>query len=142
MERISKHCKLENKKRCKIYLDIVQIDKFKSVEEKMRMKRILILNGAPKKNGNTAALIKAFRFTITGTLKTAVDRLYDIQRNHGFEEAKRETAFLMTSGGPAEMNPLAIQWYQMFEQMGWKSLGAVLGTGKEDEARKLGASIH
>ena len=172
------------------------------------MKKILILNGAGKKNGNTAALINAFKegaesagndvkefylhtmnikgcmdcqgcagkpkgdltpcvqkddmqqiydayvdcdvvvfatpvywFTISAQLKTAVDRLYAIQRNHGFEAASKETVFLMTSGGSAEMNPLAIQWYQMFEQMGWRSLGAVLGTGKEIEARKLGASI-
>lgn len=172
------------------------------------MKRILILNGAGKKNGNTAALVNAFKsgaeaagnqvtefylhamnihgcmdcqgcarkpkgdpapcvqkddmqqiydaytdcdivvfatpvywFTISGQLKVAVDRLYAIQRNHGFDAAAKETVFLMTSGGPAEMNPLAIQWYKMFEQMGWKSLGAVMGTGKEDEARKLGERI-
>ena len=172
------------------------------------MKNIVILNGAGKKNGNTAALIKAFKvgaesagnevkefylhsmnirgcmdcqgcarkpkgdpspcvqkddmqqiydaymdcdvvvfatpvywFTISAQLKTAVDRLYAIQRNHGFDAAAKETVFLMTSGGPAEMNPLAVRWYQMFERMGWKSLGAVLGTGKEEEAKKLGESI-
>ena len=171
------------------------------------MKKILILNGAGKKNGSTAALINAFKagaesaanevkafylhamnikgcmdcqgcarkpkgdpapcvqkddmqkiydayidcdvvvfatpvywFTISAQLKTAVDRLYAIQRNHGFDAAAKETVFLMTSGGPAEMNPLAIQWYQMFEQMGWKSLGMALNDA--DEARKIGISIH
>ena len=171
------------------------------------MKKIVILNGAGKKNGNTAALIKAFRegaeavgntvtefylqtmningcmdcqgcarkpagdprpcvqkddmqqiydafnacdvvvfatpvywFTISGQLKMAVDRLYAIQRNHGFDAAKKETVFLMTSGAPAEMNPQPIAWYQTFEQMGWKSYGMALndaGTAKE-----IGAGIN
>ena len=171
------------------------------------MKKIVILNGAGKKNGNTAALIKAFRegaeavgntvtefylqsmnikgcmdcqgcarkpagdpqpcvqkddmqqiydafnacdvvvfatpvywFTISGQLKMAVDRLYAIQRNHGFDAAKKETVFLMTSGAPAEMNPQPIAWYQTFEHMGWKSYGMALndaGTAKE-----IGAGIN
>ena len=78
-------------------------------------------------------------FTISAQLKTAVDRLYAIQRNHGFDAAAKETVFLMTSGGPAEMNPLAIQWYQVFEQMGWKDLGMALNDA--DEAKKIGISI-
>ena len=173
------------------------------------MKKIVILNGAPKKNGNTAALVKAFQegaesagnevtafylydmnikgcldcqgcarkepghphpcvqrddmdliydaydaadivvfaspvywFTITGTLKIAVDRLYAIQRNRGFDKVKKDTVFLMTSGAPAEMNPQPIEWYDTFENMmGWKSLGKILGTGREAEARALGASL-
>lgn len=173
------------------------------------MKRIVILNGAGKKNGNTAALIKAFMdgaesagnevkefylqtmsihgclncqgcarkqkgdlhpcvqkddmdqiyeackeadilvfaspvywFSVTGTLKTAVDRLYAPQCNWGSAGFKKETAFLMTSGAPAEYNPLPVEWYRYFEQqLGWKSLGMVLGAGRTDEARKLGASI-
>ena len=49
---------------------------------------------------------------------------------------------VMTSGSPAEYNPLAVEWYRYFERMlGWKSLGMVLGTGKTEEARKLGGSI-
>ena len=81
-------------------------------------------------------------FTITGTLKTAIDRLYAVQRNQGFDAVKKETVFLMTSGAPAEMNPNAIDWYKTFETMGWKSLGMVLGTGKTEEAKQLGASIQ
>lgn len=172
------------------------------------MKRILILNGAGKKNGNTAALIKAFTegaessgnevkefylqtmnihgcldchgcsrkqkgdphpcvqqddmnqiyeaftdcdmlvfaspvywFDITGTLKTAVDRLYAVQSNLGFEACNRDTVLLLTSGAPTEQNQISIQWYNVFGQLGWKSLGMVLGTGKTEEARELGASI-
>ena len=171
------------------------------------MKKIVILNGAGKKNGNTASLIKAFRegaetagnivtefylqtmnikgcmdcqgcarkpagdpqpcvqkddmqqiydafnacdivafatpvywFTISGQLKMAVDRLYAIQRNHGFDAARKETVFLMTSGAPAEMNPQPVTWYQTFEQMGWKSLGMALND--VDEAKKIGLSLQ
>ena len=172
------------------------------------MKKIVILNGAGKKNGNTAALIKAFRegaeaagnnvaefylqsmnikgcmdcqgcakkpagnsqpclqkddmqqiydayfdcdvivfatpvywFTISGQLKTAVDRLYAVQRNHGFDAAKKATVFLMTSGAPAEMNPQPIAWYQTFEEgMGWKSYGMALNDA--EEARRIGSGIR
>ena len=173
------------------------------------MKKVVILNGAGKKNGNTAALVKAFRegaeeagneveefyihamnihgcidcqgcarkpagdpapcvqkddmqqiydafvdcdvvvfatpvywFSISAQLKLAVDRLYAVQRNQGLDAAVKETAFLMTSGAPAEMNPQAIEWYRTFEkQMGWPSLGMALGTGKVAEAREIGARI-
>ena len=173
------------------------------------MKKILILNGAGKRNGNTAALIKAFTegaesagnevrefylqtmnihgcmdchgcarkqkgeqhpcvqqddmntiyeafaecdvlvfaspvywFTITGTLKTAVDRLYAVQSNIGLEACNRDTVLLLTSGAPTELNPQPIEWYRTFSKIGWKDLGMVLGTGKTEEARALGASIN
>ena len=170
------------------------------------MRKILILNGAGKKNGNTAALIKSFRegaeasghevkefflqnmnihgcmdcqgcarkpagdpqpcvqkddmqqvynafaecdvvvfatpvywFTVSGQLKLAVDRLYAIQRNYGFDACKKETVFLMTSGAPAEMNPQPVTWYKTFEQMGWNNLGMALND--MEEARRIGLSI-
>ena len=78
-------------------------------------------------------------FTISGQLKTAVDRLYAIQRNRGFDAAKKETVFLMTSGAPAEMNPQTIAWYQMFEQMGWKRCGMALNDA--GAAKEIGAAI-
>ena len=171
------------------------------------MKKIVILNGAGKKNGNTAALIKVFRegaeavgntvtefylqtmnikgcmdcqgcarkpagdpqpcvqkddmqqiydafnacdvvvfatpvywFTISGQLKMAVDRLYAIQRNHGFDAAKKETVFLMTSGAPADMNLQPVTWYQTFEEMGWKSLGMALNDA--EAAKRIGQYIQ
>ena len=48
---------------------------------------------------------------------------------------------LMTSGAPAEMNKMPIEWYHMFEQIGWKDLGTVLGAEKAEEAKALGANI-
>lgn len=173
------------------------------------MKRIVILNGAGKRNGNTAALVKAFAegaesagnqvtefylhgmdikgcmdcqgcarkepgdahpcvqrddmdriyevyadcdvlvfatpvywFTISGQLKTAVDRLYAIQRNWGMDAAKKDTVLVMTAGAPVAMNVNALGWYEVFEKgMGWKSLGMALDTGSTEEARALGAGI-
>ena len=78
-------------------------------------------------------------FTVSGQLKLAVDRLYAIQRNHGFDACKKETVFLMTSGAPAEMNPQPITWYKTFEQMGWKSLGMALND--MEEAGRIGSAI-
>jgi len=48
---------------------------------------------------------------------------------------------LLTSGAATEQNTVPLAWYGIFEHIGWKSLGRVLGTGKTDEARALGASI-
>lgn len=171
------------------------------------MKNILVLNGAVKKNGNTAELLNAFiegaesvgnniesfylqsmnirgclgcdgcknalkdsnnpcvqkddmtkiysAFTkadvvvfvspqyfgtISGPLKTVADRLYAESNILGFEDFKRESVLLMTAGGSDYS--LATGWYEIFEKyLGWKDLGQVLGTGKTEKARKLGASI-
>ena len=173
------------------------------------MKKIIILNGAPKKNGNTACLIKAFSegaikagnevkefylngmnikgcldcqgcarkelgvprrcvqqddmgeiydyyinadvivfaspiywFTITGTLKTAIDRIYAVHRTtNGFNLPQKETILLLTAGSPlAYEHPLS--WYSLFEKMiGWKSLGTIFGSDKLEEAKALGSSI-
>ncbi len=170
------------------------------------MKKILILNGAGNKNGNTAKMIAVFKegaceneihefylqnmnikgcincqccskkepriidpcfhkddmvkiynvytkadvivfaspiywWTITGTLKTAVDRLYAIQRNWGFEATNKESVLLMTAGGNDYSIPLG--WYQFFEKiLGWKNLGAALGINNIKEAKRIGESIR
>ena len=184
------------------------------------MKKIMILNGAGRRNGNVASLIKAFSegvqnagnevrefylqtmnihgcidcqgcaranadaqnpcvqkddmaqiyeaflwcdiivfaspiywFSITGTLKTAVDRLYAMLRKHGIHHCQKETVMILSAGAPEFTQPLA--WYAGFEKwMHWNSLGTVLATGKSydnpngtvapeklEEAHKLGASI-
>lgn len=169
------------------------------------MKKILILNGSPRKNGKTASLVKAFvegaegagnevrEFyldgmdiasckaceacsrnggycsqkddmeqiyeaylwadvivfaspmywgTVSGQLKVAVDRLYAIQNRIGYSSpnAMRECAFIMTARGGYYRQ--ALDFYGIFTQiMGWKDWGCVLGAGKEDEARAMGARI-
>ena len=79
-------------------------------------------------------------WSISGTLKTTTDRLYGLFRSSKQMAIGKESALLLTAGGPDYSQPLA--WYEGFERyMGWKNLGAVCGVGKEDEARVLGESI-
>lgn len=171
------------------------------------MKKIMILNGSPRKNGKTAELIKAFTEgakssgnevkefyidgmdiksckaceacsqnggycvqkddmeqiydaylwadvivfaspmywgTISGQLKTTIDRLYAIQNRIGYSDMSKqykETAFIMTARGGYYRQ--ALDFYGIFtDVMGWKNWGAVLGAGKEEAARKLGLAIH
>ena len=80
---------------------------------------------------------------ITGQLKTTVDRLYAVQNRLGYasEIGGRETAFIMTARG--EYYKPALEFYRIFTDiMKWKNWGTVLGAGKENEARELGASIQ
>ena len=167
------------------------------------MAKICILNGAGKKNGNTAAMIKTFAdaaaangnevkefylqsmnikgcldcggcrrkeknsenpcvqkddmveiykafkdadalvfaspvywWDITGTLKTAIDRLYAAVNNSTPKE--KSTVLLMTSGG-STIHHMA-DWYRGFEQwMGWKNLGMAMND--IEEAKRIGANI-
>ena len=177
-----------------------------AAEEKAALKKIVILNGSPRKNGNTAGLIKAFAkgaessgnqvtefylqgmnikeclgckqcglkeygpeklcvqkddmckiyasfleadvvvfaspvywWTITGTLKTVVDRLYSLY-HPGSNPYPKESILLLTAGG--EYYSQVLEWYAGFETwLGWKNLGTVLGSRNTEAAEKLGASI-
>lgn len=166
------------------------------------MKKIVILNGAGKKIGNTAAMLNAFKegaagneikefylqtmnihgcidcgfchkkdkgsadpcsqkddmqqiysavreahvivfaspvyfWDITGTLKTAIDRLYAPLMNASAGDPK-ETVLLMTSGGSTIDHMM--DWYKNFESwLKWKDIGtAINDTGA---ARKIGEKI-
>ena len=167
------------------------------------MAKILILNGAGKKNGNTAAMIDAFKegaagneitefflqtmnihgcmdcggcrrkekgssepcvqkddmqqiypvfrdadvivfaspvywWDITGTLKTAIDRLYAPLMNAGAGSPKG-TVLLMTSGGSAISHML--DWYGNFESwLKWRDMGTAMND--TEEARRIGSSIR
>ena len=73
---------------------------------------------------------------ITGTLKTAIDRLYAAVNN--FTQKEKSTVLLMTSGG-STIRHMA-DWYRGFEQwMGWKDLGMAMND--IEEARRIGADI-
>lgn len=168
------------------------------------MKKILILNGAGKKNGNTAAMVKTFTdaarangneitefflhdmdiagcidcnecrqkdksdpdpcsqkddmgkiypfirqadvivfaspvyfWDITGTLKTAVDRMHALVSFFS-TPAHKETVLLMTSGG-TKIDHIS-EWCRGFERwFGWKSIGEVMND--MEKARAIGASI-
>ncbi len=171
---------------------------------KRMAKKILVLNGAARKNGNTAKLVRSFTegarstghsvqefyldgmdihsckgclhagrdahspcsqkddmdqiysafadcdvvvfasplyfWTITGTLKTAADRLYAELECLGYGKFPRESVLLMTAGG-ADYSQ-AVTWYRTYERnLGWKNRGEVLGSGKTEAAYRLGASL-
>lgn len=79
-------------------------------------------------------------WSITGTLKTAADRLYAELRCLGYEKFPHEGILIMTAGGSYYSQ--AVSWYRHYSSnLGWKNLGEILGSGKIKDAEKLGASI-
>ena len=167
------------------------------------MANILILNGAPRKNGSTASLIKAFtegtvasgnevreayiqgmgiKFCLgcdaclkthagcvqkdegmakiyedldwcdvivlaspqhfgymTAQLRGVVDRMwawFNLPDHFGMN---RKTVLISTARGTDYTRIL--QQYGVYSLFGWEDLGHILGAGKEDEAKTLGASI-
>ena len=79
-------------------------------------------------------------WTVTGTLKTAADRLYAELRSLGYGGFLRKSVLLMTAGGSDYSQ--GVRWYETYERnLGWKNLGEVLGAGKTRAAFELGASI-
>ena len=167
-------------------------------------KKIVILNGAARKNGNTAKLAEAFAegarsagnevksfyldgmdihsckgclnagknskspcsqkddmdkiyaefeeadvivfasplyfWTVTGTLKTAADRLYAELECLGYGRFPKKSVLLMTADGGDYSQ--AVTWYRTYERnLGWKNLGEILGKEKVKEAYQLGADL-
>ena len=79
-------------------------------------------------------------FGVAGPLKTCIDRLFAVFAKHGYDSCRKDSVLLMTSDDP-HYGPAA-DWYRRFtENVGWSSLGEVLGSGLIGEARALGASI-
>lgn len=167
-------------------------------------KRIVILNGSPRRTGNTSLLAKAFRegaesaghevkdfflagmdihpcrscwgdgmdeiypayreadvvvlaspvyyWAISGTLKTAFDRLFAVAEcNPDYANPVKDTVLLMAAEGHEFTDPET--WYDRLEaHIGWRSLGKVLcggvvkpgdiaGRKELEDARALGASL-
>ena len=167
------------------------------------MKKILVLNGSPRKNGATASLIKAFTEgaaeagneireayihgmeirnclgcdacmkthagcvqkdegmaeiyedlawcdvivfaspvffgNVSAQMKAVIDRMWAWFNLPGNFTIKKECVLIMTARGSDYS--LALTQYGVYSMIGWTDLGQILGAGKEDEARKLGASI-
>ncbi|MCM1320525.1 MAG: flavodoxin family protein [Bacteroides sp.] len=79
-------------------------------------------------------------WTITGTLKTAADRLYAELECLGYTRFAKESVLLMTADGGDYSQ--AVTWYRTYERnLGWKNRGEVLGKGKTEAAYKLGVSL-
>lgn len=78
--------------------------------------------------------------TLSGQLKVVIDRLYALQNRIGMNEfGKKSSIFIMTSRG--NYYDIALQFYSVFQMVGWKNLGTILGEDKIEEARKLGESL-
>ena len=81
-----------------------------------------------------------YYWTITGKLKSAVDRMLAMNMALGMEGYRRSSILLSTAA--VNDYTLATEWHQNFNRvLDWTILGNVLGTGKEEEAYALGASI-
>lgn len=79
-------------------------------------------------------------WTITGPLKTVVDRLYAILTSKGYSEFRKESVLIMTAGGADYTQ--AQKWYETFEtNLNWTNLGEILGANKIKEAESLGNNI-
>ena len=79
-------------------------------------------------------------WTITGTLKTAADRLYAELECLGYGKFAKESVLLMTADGGDYSQ--AVTWYRTYERnLGWQNRGEVLGKGKSEAAYRLGASL-
>ena len=79
-------------------------------------------------------------WTITGTLKTAADRLYAELECLGYGKFAKESVLLMTADGGDYSQ--AVTWYRTYERnLGCENRGEVLGKGKSDVAYQLGASL-
>ncbi|MCH5287196.1 MAG: flavodoxin family protein [Christensenellaceae bacterium] len=79
-------------------------------------------------------------WTVTGTLKTAADRLYAELECLGYGRFPKKSVLLMTADGGDYAQ--AVTWYRTYERnLGWTNLGEVLGKGKTKEAYQLGASL-
>ena len=79
--------------------------------------------------------------TITGQLKVVFDRLFALGNKVGWQNLQKRCVLLMTARGSDYS--MALDFYGILTKyLGWTDLGTVLGAGKEDEARAIGASIR
>lgn len=78
---------------------------------------------------------------MTAQLRAVIDRTWAWFNLPGNFTAKKKTVLSSTSGG-GEDYPFMLEQYGMYKMFGWEDLGHVLGAGKEEEAKTLGASIR
>ena len=79
--------------------------------------------------------------TITGQLKIVFDRLFAWFNKVGPKQMHKKSVLLMTARG--DDYSMALDFYRILSKyIGWEDLGTVLGSGKEEEARFIGANIH
>ena len=78
--------------------------------------------------------------TVTGQLKVVFDRLFAWFNKEGWENSRKKSVLLMTARG--NDYSIALDFYGILSKyLNWEDLGAVLGAGKEEEAKAIGAGI-
>lgn len=96
-----------------------------------------------------------YYWTISGQLKTAIDRLFAVAEiKEKYDRVPKGGILLMSGAGNDEDNlePVAHYFHSLMKQMNWKDLGLVYSGGNSkcgdiigkadlEEARKLGAGI-
>ena len=107
------------------------------------MKKILILNGSPRKNGSTASLIKAFTEGAEDAGNEVKD-LYISGMNIGgclaCEACSRNGGQCVQKDDMEKVNE-AYLWADVIVFASPMYWGTVLGKGKENEAKAIGAAI-
>ena len=79
--------------------------------------------------------------TITGQLKVVFDRMFALFNKVGWEKMRKRCILLMTARG--DDYSMALDFYSILSKyLGWESIGTVLGSGKEEEAKAIGAGIR
>ena len=77
----------------------------------------------------------------TAQLKTVIDRMWAWFNLPGNFGAKKQSVLISTARG-TDYSAVLDQYGIYSRFMGWTDLGHILGAGKEEEARNLGASVH
>ena len=79
--------------------------------------------------------------SITGQLKTTIDRLFAIFGKKDPSLVKKKCVLIMTAR--TDKYEVSENYYSIFPRvLGWEDLGRILGAGKEDQAKALGAAIR
>ncbi len=119
-------------------------------------KKIVILNGSPRKKGNTSALVKSFTEGAESAGNTVTEFFLSGMEIHGcrgcFGGHGRSSALLMAAEGNG-FDDVLLYYDHLMEHLRWKNLGHVLAGGNADvgdiegkpelkEAYELGKSIR
>ena len=129
-----------------------------------RSKKIIILNGSPRKHGNTSALTASFakgavqagnqvtEFHLSGMKINGFDRVFAIAEcDPNYRNPKKQSVLIMAAEGAGFEE--SEHWYDHLKKhIGWQSLGKVLcgyvtqpgdieGKKELNDAYELGKSI-
>ena len=98
-------------------------------------KKIVILNGSPRRKGNTSALVKAFTDGAESVGHTVTEFFLDAMNIRGckgcFGGHSRASALLMAAEGYG-FDDVLLYYNHLMEHLKWDNLGHVLAGGNGD----------